>query len=81
MNPLKLYKKHQNSPKATTAPISYYNFWEQEPDVIWFTDFIRSRGFLQKYPKAEFAFFSTLGKIQSVFPFIMVRCKIPNPMC
>lgn len=83
MNPLKLYKRHKHSLKASSAPVSYFNFWDgQTADQIWFTDFIRSRGFLKKHPKAGFAFFSTLGNVnlfkmdEFLYPFSKNRKRI-----
>ena len=44
--------------------IRYYNFWDgQLADEIWFTGFLQKRGFLNKYSKVHFDFFSTLGNI------------------
>jgi len=64
MNPLRLYRKYKHSPRTTHAPISYYNFWDgQSADEIWFTNFLLDRGVTRDYPKAKFAFFSTLGNI------------------
>ena len=61
-NILKQYKK--NSLHTIDKRVHYYNFWDgQTADEIWFSGFLKSRGFLDKYPKAQFAFFSTLGNI------------------
>ena len=60
----KQYRRWKSALRSESIPVSYFNFWDgQTADEIWFTDFIRSRGFLKKHPKAEFAFFSTLGNV------------------
>lgn len=59
-----VYKRWKSALRSENLPVSYFNFWDgQTADEIWFTDFVRSRGFLEKHPKAEFAFFSTLGNV------------------
>lgn len=50
---------------SSNGQVQYYNFWDkQTADEIWFTGFLKSHGFFERYPKASFAFFSTLGSIQ-----------------
>lgn len=50
---------------SSNGQVHYYNFWDkQAADEIWFTGFLKSRGFFERYPKAAFAFFSTLGSVQ-----------------
>lgn len=50
---------------SSNGQVQYYNFWDkQTADEIWFTGFLKSRGFFERYPKAQFAFFSTLGSVQ-----------------
>ena len=68
MIPHSQYKKYATkSLKSTNYPISYFNFWDgQTADQIWFTDFVVSHGFFEKYPKAKFAFFSTLGDVNLI---------------
>ena len=45
--------------------IKYFNFWDgQSAQEIWFSGFLYSRGFFERFPKANLAFFSTLGNIQ-----------------
>lgn len=61
-NLLKQYKQH--SLHTIDKRVNYYNFWDgQTADEIWFTGFLKNRGFLEKYSKARFSFFSTLGDI------------------
>lgn len=61
------YKKWKSALQSARWPISYYNFWDgQTADQIWFTDFVVSHGFFEKYSKAEFAFFSTLGDVNLI---------------
>lgn len=58
------YKKYKSALISSTCPISYHNFWDgQSADEIWFTGFLRDRGFLSKYPNAHFSFFSNLGDV------------------
>lgn len=50
---------------SSNGRVQYYNFWDkQAADEIWFTGFLKSHGFFERYSKASFAFFSTLGSIQ-----------------
>lgn len=59
-----LYHRYRNPLTSTDGRISYYNFWNKQPaDEIWFTHFLRCRGFLDRYPKARFVFFSSLGNL------------------
>ncbi len=45
--------------------IKYFNFWDgQSAQEIWFSGFLYSRGFFERFPKANLAFFSTLDNIQ-----------------
>lgn len=57
--------RHYLSPlRSSDGRIRYYNFWNrQAPDDIWFTAFLHSRGFLERFPRACFVFFSSLGSI------------------
>lgn len=51
--------------QSTTYPIEYFNFWDgQTADEIWFTSFLKGRGFFPQYSKEMFAFFSTLGNVK-----------------
>ena len=62
-----IYKRWKSALQSEKWPISYYNFWDgQTADQIWFTDFVVSHGFFEKYPKAEFTFFSTLGDVDLI---------------
>ena len=55
-------KQWRNALVSSVGRVYYYNFWDKQPaDEIWFTGFLKSRGFFEKYPRAHFAFFSTLG--------------------
>lgn len=82
MELISCYRRWRHPLQTGNGRVSYYNFWNQEPDVIWFTEFLRSRGFLKKYPRAEFAFFSTLGKTgvflmdRRAYPFTHNRKRI-----
>ena len=58
-------KRWFKAPKSSNSRVIYHNFWDGETaDEIWFTGFLRSRGFFEQYPKTKFSFFSTLGDIQ-----------------
>ncbi len=77
------YKRWKSALRSDKVPVSYFNFWDgQSADEIWFTDFVRSRGFMEKYPRAKFAFFSTLGNIgllktdKLLYPFSKHRKRI-----
>ena len=64
LKPLSIYKKWQKPLSTINGSIQYYNFWDgQTADEIWFSGFLKNRGFLDKYPNASFTFFSTLGDI------------------
>lgn len=59
-----LYHRYRNPLTSTDGRISYYNFWNKQPaDEIWFTHFLQCRGFLDRYPRARFVFFSSLGNL------------------
>lgn len=64
MKLLSLYRKWHYACLSSNGRVLYHNFWDgQTAEEIWFTGFLESRGFLKKYPKAHFSFFSTLGSI------------------
>ena len=57
-----LYQRYRNPLTSTDGHIRYYNWWNKQPaDEIWFTTFLQTRGYLDRYPKARFVFFSSLG--------------------
>ena len=59
-----LYRRWRTPLRTSNRRIDYYNFWKNQPaDEIWFTEFLQSRGYFDRYPKAHFVFFSTLGNI------------------
>lgn len=59
-----LYRRWRNPLCTSNGRIDYYNFWNKQPaDEIWFTGFLQSKGFLERYPKARFVFFSSLGSV------------------
>lgn len=59
-----LYRRYRNPLTSTDGRIRYYNWWNKQPaDEIWFTNFLQKRGFLERYPKAQFVFFSSLGNV------------------
>lgn len=59
-----LYRRYRNPLASTDGRILYYNWWNKQPaDEIWFTNFLQKRGFLERYPKAQFVFFSSLGNV------------------
>ncbi len=59
-----LYRRYRNPLTSTDGHILYYNWWNKQPaDEVWFTHFLRCRGFLDRYPKARFVFFSSLGNL------------------
>ncbi len=58
-------KRWLKSPISSNSKVTYHNFWGGETaDEIWFTGFLQSRGFFERYPKTKFVFFSTLGDVQ-----------------
>ena len=59
-----LYRRYRNPLRVSYGRILYYNWWNKQPaDEIWFTTFLQKRGFMQRYPKAQFVFFSSLGNL------------------
>lgn len=59
------YTKWRKRLKTLNGKVEYCNFWDkQSADEIWFTGFLKSRGFFERYPQADFIFFSTLGSVQ-----------------
>lgn len=59
-----LYRRYRNPLTSTDGHILYYNWWNKQPaDEIWFTGFLQKRGFLERYPKTRFVFFSSLGNL------------------
>lgn len=59
-----LYRRYRNPLPSSYGHILYYNWWNKQPaDEIWFTGFLQRRGFLERYPKARFIFFSSLGNL------------------
>ena len=59
-----LYRRYRNPLASTDGHILYYNWWNKQPaDEIWFTTFLQKRGFVQRYPKTKFVFFSSLGNL------------------
>lgn len=59
-----LYRRYRNPLASTDGRILYYNWWNKQPaDEIWFTSFLQKRGFLERYPKTRFIFFSSLGNL------------------
>ena len=64
-NVVKYYKQWSRALTSLNGRVQYYNFWDkQTADEIWFTGFLKSRGFFDRFPHANFAFFSTLGSVQ-----------------
>ncbi len=59
-----LYRRYHNPLTSSDGHILYYNWWNKQPaGEIWFTTFLQRRGFLIRYPKARFVFFSSLGNL------------------
>lgn len=59
-----LYRRYRHPLTSTKGHILYYNWWNKQPaDEIWFTGFLQSWGYLERHPRAQFVFFSSLGKI------------------
>ena len=59
-----LYRRYRNPLRSSDGHILYYNWWNKQPaDEIWFTSFLQKRGFLDRYQKARFVFFSSLGNL------------------
>lgn len=67
-NVAKYYNWFKHWARALTSSngqVQYYNFWDkQTADEIWFTGFLKSRGYFDRFPYVNYAFFSTLGSIQ-----------------
>lgn len=65
MSLLLYYKQWRKALISSNGHAQYFNFWDkQTADEIWFTGFLRSHGLFERFPKARFAFFSTLGNVQ-----------------
>lgn len=59
-----LYRRYRNPLSASDGHILYYNWWNKQPaNEIWFTAFLQKRGFVQRHPKTQFVFFSSLGNL------------------
>lgn len=59
-----LYRRWRNPLHTFDGHILYYNWWNKQPaDEVWFTHFLRCHGFLDRYPKTRFVFFSSLGSV------------------
>lgn len=59
-----LYRRYRNPLSSSDGHILYYNWWNKQPaDEIWFTHFLSCHGFLDRYPKTRFVFFSSLGSV------------------
>ena len=59
-----LYHRYRNPLAASEGRIRYYNWWNKQPaNEVWFTTYLQKRGFLGRYPKANFVFYSSLGSI------------------
>lgn len=59
-----LYRRYRNPLTSTDGHIIYYNWWNKQPaDEVWFSSYLQKRGFLERYPKARFVFFSSLGNV------------------
>lgn len=59
-----LYRRYHNPLTSSDGRIIYYNWWNKQPaDEVWFTTYLQKRGFLGRYPKAHFVFYSSLGSI------------------
>lgn len=59
------YKKWRKRLQTLNGKVEYSNFWDkQAANEIWFTGFLKSRDFFERYPKTSFAFFSTLGSVE-----------------
>lgn len=57
-----LYRRYRNPLTSADGQILYYNWWNKQPaEEIWFTDFLKHHGFIQRYPQVQFVFFSSLG--------------------
>lgn len=64
-NVVKYYKQWRRALTSSNGQVQYFNFWDkQTADEIWFTGFLKSRGFFDRFPHANFAFFSTLGSVR-----------------
>ena len=64
-NVVKYYKQWSRALISSNGQVQYYNFLDkQTADEIWFTGFLKSRGFCDRFSHTNFAFFSTLGSVQ-----------------
>lgn len=59
-----LYRRYRNPLATSDGRIRYYSWWNKQPaNEVWFTTYLQKRGFLGRYPKANFVFYSSLGSI------------------
>ena len=59
-----LYRRYRNPLRSSDGHIFYYNWWNKQPaNEIWFTGYLENRAYLNRYPKARFILFSSLGNI------------------
>jgi len=64
-NVVKYYKQWSRALTSSNGQVQYYNFWDkQTADEIWFTGFLKSRSFFDRFPHANLALFSTLGSVR-----------------
>lgn len=78
-----LCRRYRNPLRSSDGHTLYYNWWNKQPaDEIWFTAFLKSKGFLERYPKARFVLFSSLGSVNllrldiALHPFPSQRKRI-----
>lgn len=72
-----LYRRYRNPLTSTDGRIRYYNWWNKQPaDEIWFSSYLQKRGFLERYPKVRFVFFSSLGNINMVRMDALLRLAL-----
>ena len=76
-----LYRRYRNPLTSTDGHILYYNWWNKQPaDEIWFSSYLSKKGFLDRYPKARFVFFSSLGSIKLLRMDALMRlAQAPHP--
>lgn len=75
MSILSHYQRYSTSPKSSDGRIIYFNFWnKQSADEIWFTEFLRARHYLERFPETSFAFFSTLGSPKLLKTDHLIHC-------
>lgn len=55
-------KKYLSAKEISTGHrVKYFNYWDVNPTDNWLFNFLKSKGFLEKYPDLSISFFSVYG--------------------